>query len=47
MKLRSAEWLLVIYFGYVAAISLRFPLGPSIYWRPFLLDVLVAALFPA
>jgi membrane-associated phospholipid phosphatase len=47
MKLRSAEWLLIIYFGYVAAISPRFPLGPSITWRPFLLDVLVAALFLA
>ncbi len=47
MKLRSAEWLLIIYFGYVAAISLRFPLGLSINWRPFLLDVLVAALFLA
>jgi membrane-associated phospholipid phosphatase len=47
VKLRSAEWLLVIYFGYVAAISLRFSLGPSINWRPFLLDVLVGALFLA
>jgi membrane-associated phospholipid phosphatase len=47
MKLRSAEWLLIIYFGYVAAISPHFPLGPSINWRPFLLDVLVAALFLA
>jgi membrane-associated phospholipid phosphatase len=47
VKLRSAEWLLVIYFGYVAAISPRFPLGPQINWRPFLLEVLVCALFLA
>jgi len=47
MKLRSAEWLLIIYFGYVAAISPRFPLGPQITWRPFLVEALVCTLFLA
>jgi membrane-associated phospholipid phosphatase len=47
VRLRSAEWLLVIYFGYVAAISPLFPLGPRINWRPFLVEVLVCALFLA
>src|SRR5580658_5319586 len=45
MRLRSAEWLLVVYFGYVAAISPRFPLENN--WRPFLVEVLVCALFLA
>jgi membrane-associated phospholipid phosphatase len=47
VKLRSAEWLLLVYFGYVAAISPRFPLGPQINWRPFLVEALVCALFLA
>ncbi len=47
MRLRSAEWLLVIYFGYVAAIAPRFPLQSQIAWRPFLVEVLVCALFLA
>ena len=47
LRLRSAEWLLVIYFGYVAAIAPRFPLEQSIVWRPFLVEVLVCALFLA
>jgi hypothetical protein len=47
LRLRSAEWLLVIYFGYVAAIAPRFPLQPQIAWRPFLVEVLVCALFLA
>jgi len=45
MKLRSAEWLLILYFGYVAAIAPRYPLGPRINWQPFLVEVLVCALF--
>ncbi len=47
MKLRSAEWLLVVYFGYVAAIAPRFPLQLQIAWRPFLVELLVCALFLA
>jgi membrane-associated phospholipid phosphatase len=47
LSLRSAEWLLVIYFGYVAAIAPRFPLEHQIVWRPFLIEVLVCALFLA
>jgi membrane-associated phospholipid phosphatase len=47
MKLRSAEWLLVIYFGYVAAISPRFPLPQPLIWRPLLVEVLVCTLFLA
>jgi membrane-associated phospholipid phosphatase len=47
LSLRSAEWLLVIYFGYVAAIAPRFPLEQQIVWRPFLVEVLVCALFLA
>jgi membrane-associated phospholipid phosphatase len=47
MKLRSAEWLLVIYFGYVAAIAPRFPLLPGLVWRPFLMEILVCTLFLA
>jgi membrane-associated phospholipid phosphatase len=45
--LRSAEWLLVIYFGYVAAIASRFPLQQQMVWRPFLVELLVCALFLA
>ena len=47
MRLRSAEWLLVIYFGYVAAIAPRFPLQQQLIWRPFLVEVLVCTLFLA
>jgi membrane-associated phospholipid phosphatase len=47
MRLRSAEWLLLAYFGYVALVSLRFPLVPGTYWRPFLVEALVVALFLA
>ena len=47
LHLRSAEWLLVIYFGYVAAIAPRFPLQQQLVWRPFLVELLVCALFLA
>jgi membrane-associated phospholipid phosphatase len=47
LRLRSAEWLLVVYFGYVAAIAPRFPLQPQIAWRPFLVELLVCTLFLA
>lgn len=47
MRLRSAEWLLVIYFGYVAAIAPRFPLEHQFVRRPLLVEVLVCALFLA
>ncbi len=47
LRLRSAEWLLVIYFGYVAAIASRFPLQQQMVWRPFLVELLVCALFLA
>jgi membrane-associated phospholipid phosphatase len=47
LKLRSAEWLLVLYFGYVAAIAPRFPLPSPLAWRPFLVEVLVCALLLA
>jgi membrane-associated phospholipid phosphatase len=47
LRLRSAEWLLVVYFGYVAAIAPRFPLQQQIVWRPFLMEVLVCALLLA
>jgi membrane-associated phospholipid phosphatase len=47
LRLRSAEWLLVIYFGYVAAIAPRFPLDQPIVWRPLLVELLVCALFLA
>jgi membrane-associated phospholipid phosphatase len=47
LHLRSAEWLLVIYFGYVAAIAPRFPLDQQLIWRPFLVELLVCALFLA
>jgi membrane-associated phospholipid phosphatase len=47
LSLRSAEWLLVIYFGYVAVIAPRFPLQSQIVWRPFLVELLVCVLFLA
>lgn len=47
LRLRSAEWLLVIYFGYIGAIAPRFPLETRLSWRPFLVEVLVCVLFLA
>jgi membrane-associated phospholipid phosphatase len=47
LRLRSAEWLLVIYFGYVAVIAPRFPLEQQAVWRPFLAELLVCVLFLA
>jgi membrane-associated phospholipid phosphatase len=47
LRLRSAEWLLVIYFGYVAAIAPRFPLQQQLLWRPLMVEVLVCTLFLA
>jgi len=47
LSLRSTEWLLVIYFGYVAAIAPRFPLEQQLIWRPFLVELLVCSLFLA
>ncbi|MGB6944163.1 MAG: phosphatase PAP2 family protein [Bryobacteraceae bacterium] len=47
LRLRSAEWLLVIYFGYVAVIAPRFPLEQQAIWRPFLAELLVCVLFLA
>jgi membrane-associated phospholipid phosphatase len=47
LRLRSAEWVLIIYFAYVAAIAPRFPLERQIVWRPILVEVLVCALFLA
>ena len=47
LSLRSTEWLLVIYFGYVAAIAPRFPLQQEVVWRPFLVEALVCLLFLA
>ena len=38
---------MVLYFGYVAAIAPRFPLQQQIVWRPFLVEVLVCAIFLA
>lgn len=36
-RLRSSEWILVVFFGYVALVSLWFPLPASLAVRPFLL----------
>jgi membrane-associated phospholipid phosphatase len=47
MKLRSSEWLLIVYFGYVAAIAPRFPLQHSMVWRPLAIETLVCMLFVA
>lgn len=47
MKLRSAEWLLIVYFGYVALISPAFPLSPQVSWRPWLVEALACAVFLA
>jgi membrane-associated phospholipid phosphatase len=45
--LRSSEWLLILYFGYVALVSSAFPLQPQIAWRPYAVAMLVAALIAA
>lgn len=42
--LRSSEWLLIGYFGYVALITPLFPLGPQVKWLALAVFVLVAAL---
>jgi membrane-associated phospholipid phosphatase len=47
MKLRSAEWLLIIYFGYVAIIATRCSLPQPLVWRTLVLEVLVCTLFLA
>ncbi len=45
VRLRPAEWLLTIYFAYVALISLAFPLQSNV--RPFVVAILVPALLVA
>jgi membrane-associated phospholipid phosphatase len=47
MRLRSSEWLLAIYFVYVAAIIPRFPLEPKIAGRAWMVALLVVVLFAA
>ncbi len=47
MKLRSAEWLLIFYFGYVAAIATRFPIAPPMIWRLLVVELVVSTLFLA
>jgi membrane-associated phospholipid phosphatase len=47
VKLRSSEWLLVIYFGYVALIAPRFTLDRQTTWRPLVVELIVCALFLA
>jgi membrane-associated phospholipid phosphatase len=42
--LRSSEWLLIGYFGYVALITPLFPLGPQVKWLALAVFVLVAVL---
>ena len=44
-SLRSSEWLLAVYFAYVAAISPAFPLQPRVTLLPFAIAALVSALF--
>lgn len=41
--LRSSEWLLIGYFGYVAAIIRAFPLDPQVKWLALAVFVLVAS----
>jgi membrane-associated phospholipid phosphatase len=43
--LRSSEWLLIAFFGYVALISPAFPLEPRVALLPLALVLLVSALF--
>jgi membrane-associated phospholipid phosphatase len=45
VKLRSAEWLLTVYFAYVALISPAFPVPSKV--APFVVAILVPALFLA
>ncbi|HWY45840.1 MAG TPA: phosphatase PAP2 family protein [Bryobacteraceae bacterium] len=45
--LRSSEWLLIGYFGYVALITPLFPLDPQIKWLALAVLVLVASLLLA
>jgi membrane-associated phospholipid phosphatase len=47
LTLRSSEWVLIVYFGYVAAISRWFPLGSQNVWRPLAVVALISALFVA
>lgn len=47
LRLRSAEWLLLIYFGYVALVASLFPAEPHTVWRALLVLALVGALFIA
>jgi len=47
VRLRSSEWLLIAYFCYVAAISLAFPLLPSVAKLPFLVAIVVPLLLVA
>ena len=47
MKLRSAEWLLLVYFGYVALIAPHFLLERQMMWRPLVVEALVFAVFLA
>lgn len=46
-RLRSAEWLLIIYFGYVGVIAPRFQLDQRVVWRPLVVEGLVCAMFLA
>ncbi|HLG95368.1 MAG TPA: phosphatase PAP2 family protein [Bryobacteraceae bacterium] len=46
-RLRSSEWLLIIYFSYVAFISPAFSLPGPVAWRPFAVALLVAGLLVA
>jgi membrane-associated phospholipid phosphatase len=41
--LRSSEWLVIGYFGYVAEIIWAFPLAPQVKWRALAVFVLVAS----
>jgi membrane-associated phospholipid phosphatase len=43
--LRSSEWILIVYFAYVALISPAFPLNPRVQLLPLALVLLVSALF--
>jgi membrane-associated phospholipid phosphatase len=44
---RSSEWLLFGYFGYVALITLMFPLYPQVKWQALVVFLLVATLLAA
>jgi membrane-associated phospholipid phosphatase len=46
-SLRSSEWLLIVYFSYVAIISRAFSLPPELAWRPYAVAFLVATLLAA